>query len=86
MYSFAVFIGCGVGKKGVKGMMIIWHAMMWCLWRVRNDVIFNNGVVDVEQLVDDIKRISWQWFIGRMASGPYLLYEWCWGPENCFSR
>jgi hypothetical protein len=62
MNSFAIFIGCGVGKKGVKGMTVIWHAMMWCIWRTRNNVIFNNGTVDVEQMVDDIKRISWQWF------------------------
>jgi hypothetical protein len=86
LHSFAVFIGCGVGKKGRKGMMVIWHAVMWCIWRMRNDVIFNNGTVDVNQLVDDIKRISWQWFIGRLAAGPCLLYEWCWSPENCFSR
>ncbi|MCI34415.1 hypothetical protein A2U01_0055635, partial [Trifolium medium] len=35
---------------------------------VRNDCIFNNGVVIVEDVVDQIKLLSWKWFIGRMAS------------------
>jgi hypothetical protein len=25
------------GKKLRKGIMMVWHAVMWVLWRVRND-------------------------------------------------
>jgi hypothetical protein len=28
------------GKKFLKGIMIVWHADIWVLWRVRNDKIF----------------------------------------------
>jgi hypothetical protein len=40
----------------------------------------------VEETVETIKRLSWQWFIGRMAITPCLFYEWRWNPGVCFNR
>jgi hypothetical protein len=60
-------VGCGIGKKGKKGMALIWHSLIWTVWRMRNNRIFNKGVIDVEEAVESIKRMAWQWFIGRMA-------------------
>jgi hypothetical protein len=37
----------------------------------------------VEEVVDEIKRLSWQWYIGRLAKRPCLLYEWIWNPIDC---
>ncbi|MCI43174.1 hypothetical protein A2U01_0064411, partial [Trifolium medium] len=28
-------------KHGTKGVLLVWHAMVWALWRARNDKIFN---------------------------------------------
>ncbi|MCI50500.1 hypothetical protein A2U01_0071744, partial [Trifolium medium] len=53
---------------------------MWVVWKRRNDSVFNNVIVTVEEIVEQIKVVSWQWFIGRMAKGPCLLYEWKWSP------
>jgi hypothetical protein len=85
-HSFAMLTGCGVGKRGKKGMALIWHTFIWTIWRMRNNRIFNNGVIDVEEAVESIKRISWQWFIGRLANSPCLFYEWRWSPGDCFNR
>jgi hypothetical protein len=30
------------GKKLLKGIMMVWQAVMWVLWRVRNDKIFSD--------------------------------------------
>ncbi|CAJ2666063.1 unnamed protein product [Trifolium pratense] len=27
--SFSMMVGCGIGKKGKKGLMLIWHAYIW---------------------------------------------------------
>jgi hypothetical protein len=85
-HSFAMMVGCGIGKKGKKGMALIWHSLIWTVWRMRNNQIFNNGVIDVEEAVESIKRMAWQWFIGRMAISPCLFYEWQWDPGDCLSR
>jgi hypothetical protein len=57
---------------------------MWVIWSVRNNYIFNNVAVTAHEIVDQIKMLSWKWFIGRIAKGPCLLYEWNW--SNCIMR
>jgi len=45
-------------KKLKKDYRLIWHVVVWKIWRVKNDIIFNNGVIDVEVIVDKIKFLS----------------------------
>lgn len=50
-------------KKLCKGYWLIWHAVIWVLWKIRNERIFNDtnkGTHDIVD-VDDIKFTSWQW-------------------------
>jgi hypothetical protein len=56
------------------------------IWSVRNDCIFNNGVVIIEEVVDQMKMLSWKWFIGRVAKGLFLLYERKGSPLDCMLR
>jgi hypothetical protein len=86
LHSFALLSGCGSGKKGKKGMMLIWHTFVWLIWRARNNRIFNNGSIDADEVIESIKRLSWQWYIERMAKSPCLFYEWRWNPGDCFQR
>jgi hypothetical protein len=81
--SLAVLIGCAKSKKERVGLCLIWNAFMWVIWSVRNGVIFNNDTVFVEEVADRIKMLSWKWYIGRVAKGPFLLYEWEWSPLEC---
>jgi hypothetical protein len=78
-----VLIGCGKNKKESVGLCLIWNAFMWVLWSTRNGVIFNNDVVLVDEVADKIKRLSWKWYVGRVAKGSFLLYEWEWSPLDC---
>jgi hypothetical protein len=66
-HSFSMLVGCGTGKIRKKGLSLIWHAFIWSIWRARNNRIFNDGVIDPEEIFDSIKRILWLWFIERMA-------------------
>jgi hypothetical protein len=34
----------------------------------------------IDEVVDRIKAVSWQWFIRHAVKGPCLLYEWSWSP------
>ncbi|XP_045792042.1 uncharacterized protein LOC123886801 [Trifolium pratense] len=84
--SFAMWATCVNSKKQKAGMRLIWSAFMWILWKRRNDCVFNNTATAVEEVLEQVKVLSWQWFIGRMAMGPCILYEWKWNPMDCMHR
>lgn len=84
--SLVLLAGCGISKQGKKGMLLIWHAFVWVIWRTRNNRIFNNGVVDSGEMMELVMRLSWEWFIERMTKSPCMFYEWRWNPADCFSR
>jgi hypothetical protein len=84
--AFATLVSYGRGKRNTDCLALIWVSFMWSIWRFRNNVVFNNKVLIIEELVDYIKFQAWKWFVGRVAKSPCLLYEWQWSPSDCFSR
>jgi hypothetical protein len=81
--SLAMLLLCAKNKKERGGLCLIWAAYAWVIWSVRNDIIFNNGVLFIDEVVEQVKLVSWKWYIGRVAKGPFLLYEWKWSPLDC---
>ncbi|KAK2456949.1 hypothetical protein QL285_004267 [Trifolium repens] len=84
--AFATMVSIGRGKRNTDCLALIWISFMWLIWRFRNNVVFNNKVLIIEELVEHIKFQAWKWFVGRVAKSPCLLYEWQWSPSDCFSR
>jgi hypothetical protein len=70
-------------KKKREGLVMIWNAVVWAVWRHRNNFIFDNGVIDLGSLVDNVKTVSWKWWLGRSKAAPCLLYEWKMEPMIC---
>jgi len=56
------------------------------IWKGRNDVIFNNRGVYVDEIVEEVKVHSWQWTLSRLKIPSCMYYEWCWNPWLCLSR
>lgn len=44
-------------------------AVVWCIWEMRNKVIFKRDVANVNTIVTSVKYTSWGWFIARGYSG-----------------
>jgi hypothetical protein len=80
---FDCFLAAAGSKKVRKGFALIWHATVWSLWDSRNKIIFSNGAVIPEKVVDDIKLLSWRWGLSRHKIPICLYYEWCWDPGLC---
>lgn len=73
-------------KKVTKGLWLIWHTTMWTLWKARNDKIFKGISRVVDDIVEEIKVLSWRWMLNRTNNPPCLFYEWCWNPRYCLAR
>lgn len=69
-----------------KGFWLVWHAIIWVIWKARNAKIFENHSKDVEEMVEEIKVLSWRWMLMRLKVLPCLFYEWNWDPEDCLRR
>lgn len=67
---------CWNGEIGMrklrKGFWMIWHAVLWTIWKARNDRIFNTLVKDFGEIVDEIKMLSWNWAISRLKLRVFL--------------
>jgi len=64
-----------------RGAWLIWHVVVWVVWKTRNNRNFNNKIIGVEEMVDQIKALSWQWSLSRLKIVTCLFYEWCWNPR-----
>ncbi|KAK2381610.1 hypothetical protein QL285_069201 [Trifolium repens] len=84
--SFVILGEHGKGKKEKLCLSLIWNSYVWSVWKFRNEFIFNNKEVVIEEVIEHVKFQSWKWFVGRVAKNPCLLYEWQWCPTECFSR
>ncbi|KEH41625.1 transmembrane protein, putative [Medicago truncatula] len=38
---------------------MIWEVAIWVIWKVRNERIFNNVIVMWEEIVEEVKVMSW---------------------------
>jgi hypothetical protein len=72
------------GCKGTrKGLCTVWNATVWALWRHRNSIVFENGIINSAELVlEAIMVSSWKWWMSHSKSHP-LLYEWRVNPKLC---
>jgi hypothetical protein len=86
MMSYGLLVDSGRNKRIRKGISIVWVAFVWVIWRCRNDRIFNNVVGMVADTMDQIQRLSWQWYLSMTVKDACLLYEWIWDPGECMVR
>ncbi|GAU15735.1 hypothetical protein TSUD_235480 [Trifolium subterraneum] len=83
---FEAFLGMGTGRKDRVGWLLIWHTIVWTIWKSRNDVVFSEGTFIFECLVDRVKLLSWKWFLGKNPDSPCSFYEWGIHPTLCWNR
>ncbi|XP_058731889.1 uncharacterized protein LOC131603529 [Vicia villosa] len=57
-------MACGLLARFIRLSFVLffWLLVTWCIWRFRNDVVFNNKVSDVEVIMNTVKSLGWDWF------------------------
>ncbi|GAU30937.1 hypothetical protein TSUD_143850 [Trifolium subterraneum] len=73
---FEAFVRMGVDRISKSIFSLVWHTVVWSIWKSRNDVIFSRRPFSVVDLVDRAKRSSWIWFSSKILGHPCFLYEW----------
>lgn len=56
------------------------------LWKARNDKIFKGINRGIDEVVEEVKVLSWRWVLERMKIPMCLFYEWSWDPRDCLLR
>jgi hypothetical protein len=46
---FSSIFGALKSKKAHKGMIMIWNAILWVIWKTRNDAIFTYKIHDAQR-------------------------------------
>lgn len=64
---------------------LFWHAIVWSIWLLRNDVIFNNGNIDYMSCFELIRHRAWSWFSAGVGVLSYSYSDWCLCPVGCLT-
>ncbi|KAL8468506.1 hypothetical protein ACS0TY_031644 [Phlomoides rotata] len=81
---FLLFENClGRGAKA-KVAASIWIGIVWSIWTLRNDVIFNKAVINVEKVICKIKINVWNWMVAKEMTFSYCsISKWFENPTEC---
>jgi hypothetical protein len=81
--SFSELCSSFSSKKKKQAFAGVWAAIVWSLWLMQNNVVFNNGIWDGGQVLDLIKIRSWTWnkHSNLLSSSSFL--DWCVCPMGC---
>ncbi|KAK2412461.1 hypothetical protein QL285_047651 [Trifolium repens] len=84
---FGTFRALVSGRKfAFQSVIMVWHAVIWALWRSRNDRIFTNTILSQEEIFDRVRVNSWKRLLAKKTSLTCLFYEWCMDPFDCIAR
>lgn len=58
----------------------------WVLWKTQNDKIFKGVNHAMDDIMEEVKVLSWRWTCSRMHIPTCLIFEWRWNPQFCLAR
>ena len=61
----------------------VWDAIVRCIWDQRNSILFKQGVVDAEEILQMAQLKSWLWMKYRESSLNYSFADWMLNPTTC---
>lgn len=61
----------------------MWFATIWSLWLHRNELLFKQGNLYYDKVVELIKIRVWSWSNGRVKKGKLSFMDWFVNPLQC---
>ena len=62
---------------------VVWIAVVNEVWKHRNKVIFNRGVVDVLEAFAFVQLDAWSWVTSKSQFANFSFFDWCIDPLDC---
>ncbi|RHN56578.1 putative reverse transcriptase zinc-binding domain-containing protein [Medicago truncatula] len=69
-------LGGGFTKAHRSILQVIWYAVVWEIWKERNNMLFNVKECSVNQVVDNIKSLAFTWLKAKYSSLPLNYHGW----------
>ncbi|XP_058761309.1 uncharacterized protein LOC131634688 [Vicia villosa] len=73
---FEVIQEKALGSKRRIAINFVWIATLWCIWLMRNDMIFKGKVFSFEVVCTNIVFLSWSWLGCGYTKFKPNYYEW----------
>lgn len=70
-------------KKFVEVWRTCWFGVVWSIWLMRNKLIFENKLTDLNQVCDLIKIRTWFWCSVNCKGVSGFCYQWFLDPRSC---
>jgi len=64
-------------------LKLIWFSCVWTIWKERNRRIFNNKSLELHQLLNKVKLLSFTWLKAKLSNFAYSYHEWWQHPLSC---
>ncbi|XP_058776307.1 uncharacterized protein LOC131650620 [Vicia villosa] len=83
------FLDFGVIQDKVKNanhrlkINIVWIAIIWCIWLMRNSIIFKGEAFCCDVVCSNIIFLSWRWLSFGYSKFSAIYYEWFKLPLSC---
>ena len=75
MFMFLVWQQALPDKSGKKLWLMSFFAIIWSIWLMRNDMVFNGKAFDLEQIIDIFKFRLASWFKVKWPKTPHSILD-----------
>ncbi len=72
-------------KEGNKLWKSLWISVIWCIWKHRNRVIFNQAKSDADEIFTLAQVQSWAWMKHKIRNVNFSFSDWILSPQTCIN-
>jgi len=73
----------GIDGKQNNAWKCMWMAVVWVIWKQRNNIIFSSGTIDNIEMFTVAQLKTWGWITTKFPKAELSYSDWCLNPLSC---